>query len=70
MVVVVGDFNIAASPPVPVDPSQFQDPGFGCQTWRGTQDAVWRSAVRPVWRSAAAGSYARVRAECHDEPHR
>ncbi|CAK0907052.1 unnamed protein product, partial [Prorocentrum cordatum] len=45
IVVVIGDFNIAAAPPTPVNPASFVAPGEGCQTWRATQDAIWRDLL-------------------------
>eukprot|EP00959_Pyramimonas_sp_CCMP1952_P443433 9283588-Pyramimonas_sp.AAC.1 len=44
-VVVIGDFNIAAAPPSPVNPANVVAPGEGCQTWRATQDAIWRGLL-------------------------
>ncbi|CAK0821636.1 unnamed protein product, partial [Prorocentrum cordatum] len=45
IVVLIGDFNIAAAPPSPVNPASFVAPGEGYLTWRATQDAIWRNLL-------------------------
>ena len=46
IVILIGDFNIAAAPPSPVNPALYVPLGEGYSTWRATQDAICSSSKR------------------------